>query len=318
MLNRPAQAPSAVVMIRPHHFCSNPQTMPDNAYQTDNAASPGNSNTAEQAIAALAYQEVSHVAQQLTAHGVKVHLFEDESTSTPDSVFPNNWFSTHADGQIVIYPMYAPNRRLEYRADIIEFLQREYQVQAVHNYAYLAEQGLFVEGTGSLVIDHVHQLAYAVLSKRTDATLVPEICQQLKLTPVLFQAFDEQGLAVYHTNVMMCVASRFVLISLEMVPDAQRAVLLAHFAQSGQQVINLTAAQIRHFCGNALELTGSKGSLLALSQTAYQALSTQQITQISQFTTLLPLAVPTIESAGGSVRCMLAGIHLQPRSETTA
>lgn len=316
MLNL-AQAPSAVVMIRPHHFCSNPQTMLDNAYQTD-LAQPGEHAAAQQDIAKRAYQEVTVAAQTLAAHGVRVHLFEDQSGVTPDSVFPNNWFSTHATGEIVIYPMYAENRRLEYRADIIEFLQREYQVSAVKNYAYLAEQGLFLEGTGSLVIDHPHRLAYAVLSKRTDAALVSEICQQLALEPVLFQAFDLAGVAVYHSNVMMCITSHFVLISLQMVPAGQRPLLLAHFARTGHQLIELTPQQISHFCGNALELTGDNGSLLALSETALQALTPAQIQQISAFMPLVPLAVPTIESAGGSVRCMLAGIHLAAKTASGA
>lgn len=165
------------------------------------------------------------------------------------------------------------------------------------------------------MIDHPHQLAYAVLSKRTDNRLVPEICQQLNLQPVLFQAIDEQGVAVYHTNVMMCVASHFVLISLQMVPPAQRQLLLEHFAKSGHQLIDLSPQQISNFCGNALELTGTKGPLLALSETALKALTPAQIALISQYTQLLPLAVPTIESAGGSVRCMLAGIHLKAKAQ---
>lgn len=295
------QAPSAVVMVRPHHFCSNPQTMRDNAYQTSS-----NDRDAKQ----QAYAEVSAAVRQLERHGVLVHLFEDEQQATPDSVFPNNWFSTHADGRVVIYPMFAENRRLEVRPDIIELLKAQYQVAEVVDYSGYVQQQQFLEGTGSLVIDHPNRLAFAAVSKRTNPALVRQLCQQLQLTPVIFNAFDQQGIAVYHTNVMMCVASHFVLICLQMVPEPERTELLAYFQQSGREVIDLSYQQIQSFCANAIELTGSHGPLLALSETACNAFTAKQIQRIEQSVSLVPVQVPTIEAAGGSARCMIAGIHL--------
>lgn len=297
------QAPAAVVMVRPHHFCSNPQTMRDNAYQTRDSH-----HDAKQ----QAYAEVTAAASQLERHGVLVHLFEDEQQITPDSVFPNNWFSTHADGRVVIYPMFVENRRLEVRPDIIEQLKAQYQVTEVVDYSGLVQQQLFLEGTGSLVIDHINRLAFAAVSKRTSPALVSTVCQQLNLKPVIFNAFDQQGVAVYHTNVMMCVASQFVLICLQMVPEPERTELLAYFRQSGREVIDLSYQQIQSFCANAIELTGSHGPLLVLSETACNAFTAKQIQRMEQSVTLVPIQVPTIESAGGSARCMIAGIHLPP------
>lgn len=296
------QAPSAVVMVRPHHFTSNPQTMLDNAFQSECLAP----NQSEQA-----YSEVTNAVKLLKNEGVKVHLFEDEQTHTPDSVFPNNWFSTHQSGQLIIYPMFVENRRLEYRKDIIDFLTDHYKVSSVTDYSFLSKENSFLEGTGSLVIDHQNKLAYAVESKRTTKSVVNTICEQLKLSPIVFNAYDEQGTAVYHTNVLMCIATKFVMISLNMVPINQRAQLAKHFLKSHHQVIDLTLEQINNFCGNAIELQGKNGRILALSQTAFNALTPAQITVIQKTAKLVPLPIPTIESAGGSVRCMIAGVHLQ-------
>ncbi|KPZ58352.1 MULTISPECIES: citrulline utilization hydrolase CtlX [Pseudoalteromonas] len=298
------QAPSAVVMVRPHHFTSNPQTMLDNTFQ-----STCNSQNQSQ----HAFDEVTNAVKLLQNEGVTVHLFEDEHTHTPDSVFPNNWFSTHQSGELVMYPMYAENRRLEYRKDIIDFLTNHYKVLSVTDYSFLAKENAFLEGTGSLVIDHPHKLAYAVESKRTTKTVVNTVCEQLKLKPVVFNAYDKQGTAVYHTNVLMCVATEFAMISLDMVPNSQHKQLTNHFIQSHLEVINLTNEQISSFCGNAIELQGTNGRILALSQTAFNALTTEQKAAIQKTAKLVPLPIPTIESAGGSVRCMIAGIHLQSK-----
>ena len=298
------QAPTAVVMVRPHHFTSNPQTMLDNTFQST-------CNLQNQSL--LAFDEVTNAVKLLQNEGVTVHLFEDEHTHTPDSVFPNNWFSTHQSGELVMYPMYAENRRLEYRKDIIDFLTNHYKVLSVTDYSFLAKENAFLEGTGSLVIDHPHKLAYAVESKRTTKAVVNTVCEQLKLKPVVFNAYDEQGIAVYHTNVLMCVATEFAMISLNMVPKSQHKQLTSYFIQSHLEVINLTSEQINSFCGNAIELQGTNSRILALSQTAFNALTTEQKAAIQKTAKLVPLPIPTIESAGGSVRCMIAGIHLQSK-----
>jgi hypothetical protein len=296
--------PSQIVMIRPHHFMSNPDTMADNAFQV--AAQ-------SQQLSQLAYQQVSAAADALSAAGVTVHLFEDTGTSTPDSVFPNNWFSTHCSGELVTYPMYVPNRRLEVRSDITDFIKAQYQVSRQLDLTSEANAERFLEGTGSMVIDQQAGIAYAVASKRTDATLFRQLCDELGYQPILFDASDNNGQPVYHTNVLMCLAEHFVLIGLDMVPKAQHRLLLDRFAATNKAVVTLSATQISQFCGNAIELKGKEGNLLALSATAYNALTPAQITLIEQCAQLLPIDVSSIESAGGSLRCMIAGIHLNLR-----
>ncbi|BDX03930.1 amidinotransferase [Marinomonas pontica] len=300
LLQSHSQAPNTVVLIRPHHFVSNPQTMEDNAFQKA---------TSHPTPSTQAYQEVTNLHQALQQQGVSVHLFEDETAHTPDSVFPNNWFSTHKGNTLVAYPMYAHNRQMEYRQDIIDFLSNAY---AFHNHIDLrhhVDQRLALEGTGSIVFDHIHRLAYAAQSKRTDEQLLNQLCQQIGYAPIMFDARDKNGKPIYHTNVLMCVATHFVMIGMDMVNAADKAKLYRHFSQTGKKVIELSHDQIGQFCGNAIELQGTNQRFLALSQTAYAALNSDQKTTIESFVTLVPCAIPTIESAGGSVRCMIAGIH---------
>jgi hypothetical protein len=308
------EAPSAVVMVRPHHFTPNPQTAADNAFQ---CKSPGESaNT----LAQLAYQEVSEAALKLQAHGVRVHLFEDEVPGrTPDSVFPNNWFSTHAGGHVTLYPMYSPNRRLERRADVIEMLKTEYRVQDVIDYSGLEHDGLFLEGTGAMVLDHVARVAYTARSNRANPIALERFATHFNYEPMAFDAVDSQGRAVYHTNVLMCIASEFSLVGLELISDsARRMEIKQRLESTGRKVIELSAHQIQEFAGNALELSNGQERLLALSERALASLLPWQIEIIERSTRILALRVPTIELAGGSVRCMLAGIHLAPRSAPSA
>ncbi|MGO3408545.1 citrulline utilization hydrolase CtlX [Marinomonas sp.] len=294
------QSPEAIVMVRPHRFVSNPETMADNAFQY--ACKSKNA-------ALSAYHEVTEAVASLQEKGVTVHVFEDKSTATPDSVFPNNWFSTHHNGTLVQYPMYAPNRRNEYRQDIMDFLIAHYGYQTTINLRHHADEQAFLEGTGSIVFDHQHNIAYAARSKRTNESLFRRICRDMGYQAVLFDAMDENGVPIYHTNVMMCVSTRFVMIGMDMVAEKDRPALFSLFQQSGLSVIHLSNQQIRHFCGNAIELRGTDDNILALSHTAFSALTTPQKLLIEASVTLLPLAIPTIESAGGSVRCMIAGVH---------
>jgi hypothetical protein len=296
-------------MVRPHHFSPNPQTAADNAFQRSA------SEQAPDALARAAYREVSEAAATLQAQGVRVHLFEDtQAGRTPDAVFPNNWFSTHAGGHIALYPMYSPNRRLERRQDVIELLKAEYRVQDVIDYSGLEPDGLYLEGTGAMVLDHVARIAYTARSNRAHAIALERFATHFNFEPMAFDALDRSGRAVYHTNVLMCVATEFALVGLELIADAaRRADVRRRLEESGRQVIELSAAQIGEFTGNALELTGTQGRLLALSARALQSLTAQQKDAIARSARLLPLAVPTIELAGGSVRCMLAGVHLSRR-----
>ncbi|UJF22791.1 citrulline utilization hydrolase CtlX [Shewanella sp. OMA3-2] len=302
------QAPSAVVMIRPHYFSPNPETLSDNSYQSQHFSQD------QALLAKQAYDQVSLAQQQLQDAGINVHVFEDLGTQTPDSVFPNNWFSTHLGGHVAIYPMYAKNRRKERRTDIIDMLKAQYRVQDVIDYSGLEYDNIFLEGTGAMVLDHVERVAYAVRSKRTDSLVLERFCTQFNFEPMVFDAEDEAGVAIYHTNVLMCIGSDFVMAGFGMIKDsAWRQQIIRRFQDSGRSIIELTESQIRHFCGNALELQSKAGRILALSKCAYDALTDEQIGLLSQSVTLLPLDVSAIELAGGSVRCMLAGIHLSKR-----
>lgn len=305
---RSVQAPAAVVMIRPHHFAPNHETEADNAFQSC-------ARHLDQAtLADAAYREVSAAAETLADHGVRAHMFEDEGRETPDSVFPNNWFSTHPGGHVAIYPMFAENRRKERRWDVIEMLKRDYRVQDVVDYSGLEPDGLFLEGTGAMVLDHIDRVAYAVSSNRTDPIALERFCAHFNYEPMVFDARDAHGVPVYHTNVLMCIATDFVLIGLNMIADgARRAEIIGRFEDSGRDVIALSDAQIADFAGNAIELQGADGRVLALSRRAQATLTPDQIARIESSAALLPLDVPTIEMAGGSVRCMLAAIHLAAR-----
>jgi hypothetical protein len=293
-------------MVRPHHFYPNPETAADNAFQRPATAA---------SVAAQAHAEVTEAAARLEAAGVRVHLFDSHDPETPDAVFPNNWFSTHAGGHVALYPMYAANRRRERRSDIIEMLKACYRVQDVIDYSGLEHDGMALEGTGAMVLDHIGRIAYTAQSHRADPVALERFCTHFNFEPMAFATADAQGRPCYHTNVMLCVGTDFALGGFHLIADLRRREAVhARLRESGRDVIELDARQIGEFAGNALELTGRGGQrLLALSERAAASLSTAQKAVIERSATLLPLRVPTIELAGGSVRCMLAGIHLAPR-----
>jgi len=302
------QAPSAVVMIRPHAFVSNPETSHDNAFQT-------RANRSAQSTSAMARDGHDKAVDQLRAAGVTVHVFDDDGhRDTPDSVFPNNWFSTHPGGHVAIYPMFVNSRRRERRSDVIELLKQEYRVQDVIDYSGLEQDNLALEGTGAMVLDHVGRIAYTVKSNRADPVLLERFCTHFNYEPIVFEARDSEGRDVYHTNVLMGIGSHYALICLDMIPDSERrATVQARLEESGRTVIDLSHEQIANFAGNAIELSGRDGLVLALSSRALASLTPQQVAVIEASATPLPLSVPTIETAGGSVRCMIAGIHLSRR-----
>jgi hypothetical protein len=307
------QAPAAVVMVRPHQFYPNPQTAHDNTFQHDAASS---AVAPSEELAQRVYQEVSQVAGRLESAGVQVHLFEDKGEQqTPDSVFPNNWFSTHPGGHVAIYPMYAANRRRERRQDIIDMLKACYRVQDVIDYSGLEHDGLFLEGTGAMVLDHLGRVAYASLSQRTSEVLLERFCTHFNFEPM---AFPTQGAdndqPVYHTNVMLCIATGFALLGQDLISDPHRRQAVAQrLCNHGRELIALSTQQIQAFAGNALELATSQGPVLAMSSAGVNSLNAQQRKAIERHANILALSVPTIELAGGSVRCMLAGVHLTPR-----
>ncbi len=301
------QAPEAVVMIRPHHFTVNTETAADNAFQA--VPQPG-----AQDLARAAQAEVTQAAHKLESAGIRVHLFEDTGKDTPDSVFPNNWFSTHPGGHVALYPMKARNRRRERRVDVIEMLKTRYRVQDVMDFSGLEPDGLFLEGTGAMVLDHIDRVAYAARSDRSDPIALERFCTRFQYEPMVFDACDRAGRAIYHTNVLMCIGTRIALIGLSCIPDAaRRAEVAARLAERGRDVIDLSHEQIAGFAGNAIELAGRDGPLLAMSRTARDVLTADQVARIERHLPILPLSIPTLEQAGGSVRCTIAGIHLAAR-----
>ena len=302
------QSAQAVVMIRPCRFYPNPETASDNAFQREAPA------TDADAISKAAQSEFDQAVELLRGSGVTVHIFDDTpSPEKPDAVFPNNWFSTHPDGRVALYPMYSPTRRNERRRDVIDELAKSYRITALVDYSSYEQHGLHLEGTGSLVLDYVDRVAYVSLSKRSDRELVERFCQDFDFEPVLFESVSDDGRPIYHTNVMMCIGSAFALIGLEMIADpGQRETVRRRLEASGKKIIELDRAQIANFAGNALELRTDSEKLLVLSSRAAAALTTEQRKEIEQHARLLPLALSTIEMAGGSARCMLAAVHLPP------
>lgn len=300
------QSANAVVMIRPFRFYPNPETASDNAFQREVASDDADT------ISEAAQEEFDRAVESLRVSGVTVHVFADTaSPEKPDAVFPNNWFSTHPDGRVALYPMYSPTRRNERRRDVIDELGKTYRISAVVDYSPYEQRGLHLEGTGSLVLDYVNRIAYVSLSKRSDRELVEKFCQDFNFESLLFESVGDDGRPIYHTNVVMCVCSEFALVGLDMIPDpGQRETVRRRLESSGKKVIELNRAQIANFAGNALELRTDSEKLLVLSGRAVEALTAEQRNEIESHARLLPLALPTIELAGGSARCMLAAIHL--------
>jgi len=303
------QSANAVVMIRPSRFYPNPETALDNAFQQEVEAESSDTLTAR------ARAEFDEAVRTLSAAAVKVHVFDDTlAPEKPDAVFPNNWFSTHHDGRIALYPMYTPSRRTERRHDLIASLQQHYRVSGIVDYSPYEERGLYLEGTGSLVLDHENRIAYVSLSRRADRELLEKFCADFDYEPVTFQSSSDDGRPIYHTNVMLCVGTQFVLVGLEMIDDpAQRETVRSRLAATGKTVIALDRNQIANFAGNALELQNGHEKLLVLSVRAASHLTAAQRTTIERFARLLPLSLPTIELAGGSARCMMATVHLPLR-----
>ncbi|MGI8819920.1 MAG: citrulline utilization hydrolase CtlX [Chthoniobacterales bacterium] len=302
------QSAQAVLMVRPHRFYPNPETAADNAFQAAVAAGE------LPAVSAAAQAEFERAVETLRAAGVTVHVVDDTATpEKPDAVFPNNWFSTHHDGRVALYPMYSAARRRERRPAVIDELRKHYRITEVVDYSDCEAQGQSLEGTGSLVLDHVNKIAYASLSQRTHAAVLERFGRDFGYEPVKFRSESEPGRPIYHTNVMMCVGSEFALVGLETIPDeAERDGVQNLLESFGKEVIELTRAQIAQFAGNALELQNDRGKLLVLSERAAAALTPDQEGRLRQYAALVPLSLPTIELAGGSARCMLATIHLPP------
>lgn len=307
------QSTHRVLMIRPVGFAGNLQTQASNRFQSQ-------SGLHEVAgVQAQALLEFDGLVESLRAAGVQVQVINDTpEPHTPDSIFPNNWVSFHADGSVVLYPMMALNRRDERRMDVLEQLSAQgLKISQVIDLTHHEQSGKFLEGTGSMVLDRVNHVAYACVSPRTDLDVLGEFAQRLDYELVSFNAADASGVPVYHTNVLMCVGSRFAAVCAEVIAEQERAAVLHALRQSGHEVIELTAAQMHAFAGNMLELKTAGGELcVAMSQSAHDALTNDQRARLKYLGgSLIVAPIPTIEKeGGGSVRCMLAEIFLPPRS----
>lgn len=307
-----SQLASTVLMVRPVRFESNPQTAASNRFQEPTDASAG-----EQQRAARA--EFDSLVAALRDNGIDVLVFDDTAEPhTPDSIFPNNWVSFHADGRVVLYPMEAPNRRLERRPDIIGRLVDEhgFTVSEIVDLSGHEADGQFLEGTGSMVLDRSGHVAYACLSSRTHLAPLGDFAQRMDYDVVSFDAVDRDGVPIYHTNVLMSVGEQLALVcDAAIAREEQRAAVLQRLRDSGRDVISLDYGQLEAFAGNMLELRTSGGErLVAMSRQAYDALDDEQRRALRNNGEILAVAIDTIEaSAGGSVRCMLAEVHL-PRA----
>ena len=304
----PTQSTDSVLMVRPCRFYPNPETAADNAFQRRTEGDADELSTA-------ARMEFDVAVATLRNSGVCVHVFDDTSDpAKPDAVFPNNWISTHHDGRVALFPMYSPLRRRERRNDIVDELRKQYRVTEVIDYSIFESEASYLEGTGSLVLDHVNHIAYVSLSNRSTEKVIRRFAEDFGYEPVTFTSIGLDGKPIYHTNVMMCVGTDFALVGLSMIPnETERRRLQARLDASGKEIVELTADQVTNFAGNAIEVENGQGErLLVLSARAVPTFNERQRTMLRRHVRLVPLTLPTIELAGGSARCMVAEIYLPP------
>lgn len=299
-------------MIRPVAFRMNEQTAVNNYYQKVlDGLTPENVN-------AKAQEEFDTFVQKLKMVGVDVTVVDDTLTpDTPDSIFPNNWISFHENGDVAMYPMFAENRRAERREDILDLLEEKgFQLNDIVDYTSAEEDDIFLEGTGSLLLDRANGKAYCALSPRADEELMIEFCEDFDMGPVIFEAFqtvDGERKLIYHTNVMMCLGETFAVICADCIEDkSERKQVLQSLKEDGKEIILITEAQVNNFAGNMLQLKGTDDkSYLVMSKSAHESLTKAQITTIEKHATILSSSLDTIEACGGgSARCMMAEIFL--------
>ena len=305
----PTQSTSSVLMVRPCQFYPNPETAADNVFQA-------RVDCAVDALSEVARREFDAAVQTLRAAGVNVHVFEDTAEpEKPDAVFPNNWISTHHDGRIAVFPMCSALRRRERRHDIIGELRKHYRVTEVIDYSVFEEKDCWLEGTGSLVLDHLNRIAYVSLSNRSNPKVIRRFAEDFSYEPVTFTSIGSDGQPIYHTNVMMCIGTAFALVGLEIIRNrVERQQVRRRLERSAKDIVELSPHQIANFAGNAIELHNGHGEkLLVLSQRAIRVLTEEQLARLTRYVHLMPLDLPTIELGGGSARCMIATIHLAPR-----
>ena len=306
------QTTNTILMIRPIGFRMNEQTAVNNYYQKVL------DNVLPSTVNAKAQQEFDNYVEKLRSYGVNVIVVSDtDDSDTPDSIFPNNWISFHQDGTVALYPMFAENRRLERREDILEVLEEQgFVIENVVDYTSAEEEQVFLEGTGSLLLDRVNKKAYCALSPRADEELFIEFCEDFEYTPVVFtanQTVNNERKAIYHTNVMMCLAETFAVICLASIDDKkERKNVVKHLKEDGKEVIDITEAQVNNFAGNMLQVKGKdEERFLVMSQAAFDCLTKDQVNKIEKHCKIISSSLDVIEGCGGgSARCMMAEVFL--------
>lgn len=293
---------SHLLLIEPARFDFNEMTAVNNVFQQQPAGS----------VHENALDEFHHFAGMLETNKIDHTIIRDKTgPHSPDAVFPNNWISFHEDGSLVLYPMFAQNRRLERKQSVVEELRKKFGIGTVHDLSHFEERGLFLEGTGSMVLDRVNHLAYACLSPRTHIEPLAEFCRKCNYKPLIFHAETPDGNAIYHTNVLMCLADSYVVICLDSISNEdERKLLMEQFRETKKTIIQITMNQLHHFAGNMLQVTNRNDEpLLIMSTQAYNSLSSEEVDKLKSFNRIIHSPLDTIETAGGgSARCILAEV----------
>ncbi|MEO0525649.1 MAG: arginine deiminase-related protein [Bacteroidota bacterium] len=305
------QITNTILMIRPVRFRRNEQTAVNNYFMEE-------LNLQNTIINERAQQEFDAFVAALRDKGVHVIVIEDTpQPDTPDSIFPNNWISFHANGTVVIYPMFAENRRNERREDILDTLeQKGFSIDNVMDYTSAEDEGVFLEGTGSILMDRVHQKVYCALSDRAHEELIIEFCEDFDCLPVIFtanQTVNGERLPIYHTNVMMCLGEEYAVICLDAIDDQkERKNVVDHLKRDGKEMVVITEEQMHHFAGNMLQVAGTDDQrYLAMSSDAYHSLRPEQVAALEKYNPIIHSSLDTIETCGGgSARCMMAEVFL--------
>ena len=302
------QAASHILMIQPVHFGFNPETAVNNSFQSN--AEQDNS------LQQKALEEFNHFTETLIQNKVDVTIVRDTPTPhTPDSIFPNNWISFHEDDSIVLFPMFAANRRKERKQHVLGAIREKFRLKKILDLTLYEQQGLFLEGTGSMVLDRINKIAFACISPRTNEKLLHEFCEIKKYKPISFHAVDDSGNDIYHTNVMMCIADKYAVICLDTIPDIQQKKQVAETLEECQkEIIPISYQQLSSFAGNMLQVENTEGEkLLVMSSQALASLNEKQVLALSKYNRIVHSDLTTIETAGGgSARCMMAEVFLSP------
>lgn len=305
------QITDTILMIRPVNFRMNEQTAINNYFQQEIE------DSIPRTVTIQAQQEFDAFVKKLKEVGVNVIVVNDLlNPDTPDSIFPNNWISFHENGNVALYPMFSENRRQERREDVLEILEEKgFEIKDVIDYTSAENDHLFLEGTGSMILDREHKKAYCALSPRANEDLFIEFCEEFEFMPIIFtanQTVAKKRLPIYHTNVMMCVADKFAVICLDTIDDkSERKNVVKHLKESGKEVIDITEEQMNHFAGNMLQVQGSNKKYLVMSSSAFNSLQKEQVKQIEKYSSILHSSLKIIEKCGGgSARCMMAEVFL--------